>query len=95
MVVVAGCWDGGGGDGGWGWETADVACASYAGVGVGRLGWGLGRVNEVEHGARHCAFFFFFLSCGWLGLGWWRRLCVYVCVCMYVCVLYRRERYVE
>lgn len=59
VVVVADCWDGGGGDGGWGWETADVACASYAGVGVGRLGWGLGRVNEVEHGARHCAFFLF------------------------------------
>lgn len=56
MVVVSGCWDGGGGDGGWGWDAADVACASYAGVGVGRLGGGLGRVNEVEHGARHCAF---------------------------------------
>lgn len=24
-------------------------------MGVGRLGWGLRRVNEVEHGARHCA----------------------------------------
>lgn len=50
------CWQGGGGDGSWGWEAADVACTSYAGVGVGRLGGGLGRVNEVEHGARHCAF---------------------------------------
>lgn len=59
------CWDGGGGDGSWGWEAADVACASYAGVGVGRLGGGLGRVNEVQHGARHCAFY----GCGGLGFG--------------------------
>lgn len=35
---MAGCCDCGGGDGGWGWEAADVACTSYAGVGVGRLG---------------------------------------------------------
>lgn len=83
MVVVGDCWDGSGGDGGWGWEAADVACTSYACVGVGRLGWGLRRVNEVEHGARHCAL---------LVVGGWDLDGgdnIYVCV---YCVLYRRER---
>lgn len=58
VVVISDCWDGGRGDGGWGWQSADVACASYAGVGIGRLGWRLRRVNEVEHCARHCGVFF-------------------------------------
>lgn len=72
MVVVSGWWNGAGGDGGWGWDAADVACASYAGVGVGRLGGGLGRVNEVEHGARHLCF----LVMEGSGFAWWRW---YVC----------------
>lgn len=65
LVVVGDCGDCGGGDGGRWWNAADVACASYAGVGVGRLGGWLGRVDKVEHGARHLSVFFFLFVNGW------------------------------